>query len=180
MDNTNDKDCTVKTSDATASEKAPALSETVRASTKAETFAQYLLAHNLTFFSQKTVDDALQTVVFYSNLRVEDDTLPFSIVFDKSIYVTIRVRVLAGCIDSDNLYEMLNYINSTNTHYKIFKYMCAANGDLVLDACLTFLPDGFSAALVLQMIDTIQDHLNETYSIWQQRSKGNNTTPILQ
>lgn len=174
MDKTNDNECFSETGGASA----PA--ETLCIATKAEAFAQYLLAHNLTFFSQKSADDALQTVVFHSNLRVEDDTLPLSIVFDKSIYVTIRVRVLAKCIDTDNLYEMLNYINATNTHYKIFKYMCAANGDLVLDACLTFVPNGFSAALVLQMVDTIQEHLGETYSVWQQRSKKDATAPILQ
>lgn len=166
---------------APAAEKTSASGEVTQAASKADMFSSHLLAQNITCFSKNALEDRLQTVVFASNFRLQDGAaLPFSILFDNSIYVTIRIRILPEAINCDNHYEMLNYINLTNTHYKIFKYMAAANGDLVLDACMTFLPDSFSAALVLQMLDTIQEHLKEAYPLWQQRADSEARAPILQ
>lgn len=145
------------------------MAEEKRINLKAQKFEKYTQDHQLNFFNKVDVKndkgerDAAETTVFQSNIRVEGQTIPVGIITDNTIYTIIRVQVGSGLIKESNKNKFLEYLNTLNRSYKVFKYVAAEDGSVFLDACLPSTNDSFDPEVVKVVLDVIVDHLNHEY-----------------
>lgn len=145
------------------------MAEEKRINLKAQKFEKYTQDHQLNFFNKVEVKndkgerDAAETTVFQSNIRVEGQTVPVGIITDNTIYTIIRVQVGSGLVKESNKNKFLEYLNTLNRSYKVFKYVAAEDGSVFLDACLPSTNDSFDPEVVKVVLDVIVDHLNHEY-----------------
>lgn len=139
------------------------MAEEKRVNLKAGKFEKYTKDNNMNFFVKKEMKDEADTVIFQSNIKVEGQTLPMGIITDNTIYTIIRVQVGSQLVKESNKAKFLEYINTLNRSYKVFKYVAAEDGSLFLDACLPSTNDSFDAEIVRVVLDVVVDHLNTEY-----------------
>lgn len=145
------------------------MAEEKRINLKAQKFEKYTQDHQLNFFNKVEVKndkgerDAAETTVFQSNICVEGQTVPVGIITDNTIYTIIRVQVGSGLVKESNKNKFLEYLNTLNRSYKVFKYVAAEDGSVFLDACLPSTNDSFDPEVVKVVLDVIVDHLNHEY-----------------
>lgn len=139
------------------------MAEEKRVNLKAGKFEKYTKDNNMNFFVKKEMHDEADTVIFQSNIKVEGQTLPMGIITDNTIYTIIRVQVGSQLVKESNKAKFLEYINTLNRSYKVFKYVAAEDGSLFLDACLPSTNDSFDAEIVRVVLDVVVDHLNTEY-----------------
>lgn len=130
---------------------------------KAETFKNYLEKNQIKSFNiDEIAGDALNSVVFRSNIEINGQQLPTIVVLDSSIYGMVRVLVAPRVLNETNEAELLKELNRLNKSYKSFKYYFDDNGSLVLDCCILFKEDS-DGELIYTMFDVIIRHLNSEY-----------------
>lgn len=140
---------------------------------KAEAFKNYLDERKITCFTVDEIkDDALNSVVFRSNIEINGQQLPTIVVLDSSIYGMVRVLVAPRVLNDANEAALLKELNRLNKSYKSFKYYFDDNGSLVLDCCILFRAGEADGDLIYTMFDVIIRHLNGEYKklmqlIWQ-------------
>lgn len=139
------------------------MSEEKRVNLKAKKFEQYTSANKMDFFVKNEVHDEADTVVFQSNIQVEGQTIPMGIITDSTIYTIIRVQVGSKLVKESNKNKFLEYLNTLNRSYKVFKYVAADDGSVFLDACLPSTNDSFDPEIVRVVLDVVVDHLNSEY-----------------
>lgn len=137
--------------------------EEKRVNLKARKFEQYTSANKMDFFVKNEVHDEADTVVFQSNIQVEGQTIPMGIITDSTIYTIIRVQVGSKLVKESNKNKFLEYLNTLNRSYKVFKYVAADDGSVFLDACLPSTNDSFDPEIVRVVLDVVVDHLNSEY-----------------
>ena len=107
--------------------------------------------------------ESMDTVVFQSNIKVEGQTIPMGIITDNTIYTIIRVQVGSQLVKDSNKAKFLEYLNTLNRSYKVFKYVAADDGSIFLDCCLPSTNDSFDPEIVRVVLDVVVDHLNSEY-----------------
>lgn len=137
--------------------------EEKRVNLKARKFEQYTSANKMDFFVKNEVHDEADTVVFQSNIQVEGQTIPMGIITDSTIYTIIRVQVGSKLVKESNKNKFLEYLNTLNRSYKVFKYVAADDGSVFLDACLPSTNDSFDPEIVRVVLGVVVDHLNSEY-----------------
>ena len=117
----------------------------------------------MNFFNKNEVHDEADTVVFQSNIKVEGQTIPMGIITDNTIYTIIRVQVGSQLVKDSSKAKFLEYLNTLNRNYKVFKYVAADDGSIFLDCCLPSTNDSFDPEIVRVVLDVVVDHLNSEY-----------------
>lgn len=131
---------------------------------KAEAFKNYLDERKITCFTVDEIkDDALNSVVFRSNIEINGQQLPAIVVLDSSIYGMVRVLVAPRVLNDANEAALLKELNRLNKSYKSFKYYFDDSGSLVLDCCILFKAGEADGDLIYTMFDVIIRHLNDEY-----------------
>ena len=139
------------------------MAEEKRVNLKAKKFEAYIQKNNMNFFNKNEVHDEADTVVFQSNIKVEGQTIPMGIITDNTIYTIIRVQVGSQLVKDSNKAKFLEYLNTLNRSYKVFKYVAAEDGSIFLDCCLPCTNDSFDPEIVRVVLDVVVDHLNSEY-----------------
>ncbi len=139
------------------------MAEEKRVNLKAKKFEAYIQKNNMNFFNKNEVHDEADTVVFQSNIKVEGQTIPMGIITDNTIYTIIRVQVGSQLVKDSNKAKFLEYLNTLNRSYKVFKYVAADDGSIFLDCCLPSTNDSFDSEIVRVVLDVVVDHLNSEY-----------------
>ena len=139
------------------------MAEEKRVNLKAKKFEAYIQKNNMNFFNKNEVHDEADTVVFQSNIKVEGQTIPMGIITDNTIYTIIRVQVGSQLVKDSNKAKFLEYLNTLNRSYKVFKYVAADDGSIFLDCCLPSTNDSFDQEIVRVVLDVVVDHLNSEY-----------------
>ncbi len=139
------------------------MAEEKRENLKAKKFEKYITDNKMNFFVKKEMKDEAETIVFQSNIKVEGQTIPMGIITDNTIYTIIRVQVGSQLVKDSNKIRFLEYINTLNRSYKVFKYVVAEDGSLFLDCCLPSTNDSFDPEIVRVVLDVVVDHLNTEY-----------------
>lgn len=138
---------------------------------KAQKFQAFLTENKINAFSVETAADEMQSAIFRSRMEVSGQELPTVVVIDNSIYVMVRVQIVAGAVQEQTRAAVLAQVNQLNGQYKVFKYYVSDKGDLYLDACLPCLEETFNGELVRTVINVMLQHLTEAYptlmrSVW--------------
>ena len=139
------------------------MAEEKRINEKTVKFDQYIKEKGLNFFNERETQDEADTVVYQSNIKVEGQTIPMGIITDNTIYTIIRVQVGNALVKDDNRTKFLDYLNTLNRSYKVFKYVVADDGSVFLDACLPSTNESFDPEIVRVVLDVVGDHLNSEY-----------------
>ena len=137
--------------------------ETLKLNAQAQKFSDFLDAKEITCFNVQQAEDDLHTAVFRSTMEVGGSTLPVALVLDDSIYGMLRVQVVPQAVQGDNKAALLEYINTQNRTYKVFKYYLAENGALFLDSCILLANDQENGPMIYAVIEVLLKHLQETY-----------------
>jgi hypothetical protein len=132
---------------------------------KARKFQEYLAANQITCFGAQEMNDELHTVIFRTNLEVGGQNLPVVLVTDDSLHTPLQVLVVSSAVQGANRHSVLTYVNELNRTYKSFKYFIGEDNDLILDVCLTVVPEQFEPQLVSLSLDIILRHLQEEYPV---------------
>lgn len=139
---------------------------------KAEKFDKFLAANNIAFFERHEAGDETQTIVFRSNIKVDNQVLPVVIITDSTIYTILRVQVGTGLVSADNKVRVNEYLNGLNRSYKVFKYVYDDKGTIYLDCCLPSSNESFDPEIVRIVLDVVVQHLQTEFpkllkTIWQ-------------
>lgn len=132
---------------------------------KANKFQEFLTANQITCFGVQAMNDELHTVLFRTNLEVGGQQLPVMVVTDDSLHTPLQVRVVPAAIRDESSQSVLTYVNELNRTYKSFKYFISEDNALILDVCLTAVPEEFEPQLVSLTLDIILRHLTEEYPV---------------
>ncbi|WP_188398800.1 histidine kinase [Sporomusa sp. GT1] len=132
---------------------------------KANKFQDFLTAGQITCFGVQAMNDDLHTVIFRTNLEVGGQQLPVMFVTDDTLHTPLQVRVVPAVVQGPDSQSVLLYVNELNRTYKSFKYFISEDDALILDVCLTAVPEQFEPQLVSLTLDVILRHLQEEYPV---------------
>lgn len=132
---------------------------------KADKFQEFLTANQITCFGVQEMNDAVHTVIFRTNLEVGGQQLPVMFVTDDTLHAPLQVRVVAAAVQGPNTLHVFTYVNELNRTYKSFKYFISEDNALILDVCLTAVPEQFEPQLVSLALDVILRNLAEEYPV---------------
>ncbi|MDY6084318.1 MAG: histidine kinase [Dialister sp.] len=141
------------------------MAEEKRVNLKADKFEKYLNDRDMKFFEKSAARDETETVLFRSNLNIDNQKLPVVVITDNTIYTIIRVQVGTGLVSVDNKERMSEYLNEMNRSYKVFKYVYAEDGTIFLDCCLPSTNESFDPEVVRVVLDVVVDHLNTEFKV---------------
>lgn len=139
------------------------MAEEKRVNLKADKFEKYLNDRDMKFFERSEAGDETETILFRSNLSIDNQKLPVVVITDNTIYTIIRVQVGTGLVSVDNKERMNEYLNEMNRSYKVFKYVYAEDGTIFLDCCLPSTNESFDPEIVRVVLDVVVDHLNTEF-----------------
>lgn len=132
---------------------------------KANKFQEFLAANQITCFGVQAMNDEVHTILFRTSLEVGGQQLPVMFVTDDTLHAPLQVRVVPAAVQGTNNQGVLAYVNELNRTYKSFKYFIGEDNALILDVCLTAVPEQFEPQLVSLTLDVILRHLQEEYPV---------------
>ncbi|SCM78728.1 Transcriptional regulator [uncultured Sporomusa sp.] len=132
---------------------------------KANKFQDFLTANQITCFGVQAINDELHTVIFRTNLEIGGQQLPVMFVTDDTLHTPLQVRVVPAVAQEASSSGLFAYINELNRTYKSFKYFISEDDALILDVCLTAVPEQFEPQLVNLTLDVILRHLQDEYPV---------------
>ncbi len=101
--------------------------------------------------------------VFRSHLPIAGQSLPFGILFDDSVYAIIQVQLGAAMATGDKAEKIYGVLNALNEQYRMLKFSADANGSVLLSCIVAAGLSHFEPALVIAILNSIQEELNENY-----------------
>lgn len=101
--------------------------------------------------------------VFRSHLPVAGQSLPFGILFDDSVYAIIQIQLGAAMATGDKAEKIYGTLNALNEQYRMLKFSADANGSVLLSCIVAAGLSHFEPALVIAILNSIQEELNESY-----------------
>ncbi len=147
----------------------------INSNSKANKFQDFLTANQINCFGVREMNDEANTVLFRTNLEVGGQQLPVLLITDAGIYTLLQVQVAPEVIREGNNQSVLDHINTLNRSYKSFKFFINDENALILDVCLTAMPEQFDPQLVSLTLDTILRHLADEYPLIMRKIWGDAT-----
>lgn len=146
---------------------------------KAEKYSNFLKEKGINFFNvEDRGQEEMHPVVYRSFMEINGQNLPVWVVIDDSIYMMIHVRLGSKLLKDANKAALLDYFNNMNAHYKVFKYYADAEGDVLLESCISVGPvESFEPEIIHVVLDVIVKHLTKEYAtlmklVWADYSSG--------
>ncbi len=101
--------------------------------------------------------------VFRSRLPVAGQSLPFGILFDDSVYAIIQIQLGEAMATGEKAEKIYAILNALNEQYRMLKFSADANGSVLLSCIVAAGLSHFEPALVIAILNSIQEELNESY-----------------
>ena len=102
--------------------------------------------------------------VVRSLLPVADTKLPFGILFDDSVYAIIQIQLAAELAAGDNAKKLYSVLNALNDNYRMLKFSVDGKGNVLLACVVAAGLPNFEPALVIAILNSIQEELNANYA----------------
>lgn len=131
---------------------------------KTEKLREYFVKNKMEMFAAQDVGDENETTVLRTRMEVGKNLLPMAILVDKSAYTLIQVELMPKLVPADKFDKFAKSLNALNNAVRLFKFTLSGQGDLMLNATLTFVDEQFDPAMLHAILVEIMKYLDKDYN----------------
>lgn len=131
---------------------------------KTEKLRKYFADNKMEMFVAQDVGDANETTVLRTRMEIGKTLLPMAILIDKSAYMLIQVELMPKLVAADKFNKFAKSLNALNNAVRLFKFTLSGQGDLMLNATLTFPDEQFEPVLFHAILVEIMKYLDKDYN----------------
>lgn len=130
---------------------------------KDKAFQDYLDTNKISGFGKQYVGEKGEVDIYRSNLQIKNNTIPFMVLLDNSVYTLLQFQVASGAVKADKKEKLCAYFNDLNNQYRMLKFTCDAAGNVLLSVSIPAGAPHFEPALVIALLNEVEKLLNQEY-----------------
>ena len=108
-----------------------------------------------------------ESKIFQTKLLITGHPLPLFIVLNPSVYNFIQVHLVT--IAPEQSEKCLEALNALNINFSMLKYGLSKGGNITLTCSIPTGTEKFDPAMVIALIDQVQEHLTANYDALMQK-----------
>ena len=118
----------------------------------AKTFEEYIKKENITGFQIREAGDERNTVIFESEIEVEERRLPIALIIDATAYATIRIRLAQNAVDDTNAMLLTGWLMRQNQDSRLFKFYLTSDTAILADVVVPHNPEAFDPEVMVSVL----------------------------
>ena len=118
----------------------------------AKTFEEYIKKENITGFQIREAGDERNTVIFESEIEVEERRLPIALIIDSTAYATIRIRLAQNAVDDTNAMLLTGWLMRQNQDSRLVKFYLTSDTAILADVVVPHNPDAFDPEVMVSVL----------------------------
>ena len=118
----------------------------------AKTFEEYIKKENITGFQIREAGDDRNTVIFESEIEVEERRLPIAVIIDSTAYATIRIRLAQNAVDDTNAMLLTGWLMRQNQDSRLVKFYLTSDTTILADVVVPHNPDAFDPEVMVSVL----------------------------
>ena len=118
----------------------------------AKTFEEYIKKENITGFQVREAGDERNTVIFESEIEVEERRLPIALIIDATAYATIRIRLAQNAVDDTNAMLLTGWLMRQNQDSRLVKFYLTSDTAILADVVVPHNPDAFDPEVMVSVL----------------------------
>ncbi|ERJ95141.1 hypothetical protein HMPREF1992_00849 [Selenomonas sp. oral taxon 892 str. F0426] len=118
----------------------------------AKTFEDYIKKENITGFQVREAGDERNTVIFESEIEVEERRLPIALIIDSTAYATIRIRLAQNAVDDTNAMLLTGWLMRQNQDSRLVKFYLTSDTAILADVVVPHNPEAFDPEVMVSVL----------------------------
>lgn len=118
----------------------------------AKTFEEYIKKENITGFQVREAGDERNTVIFESEIEVEERRLPIALIIDSTAYATIRIRLAQNAVDDTNAMLLTGWLMRQNQDSRLVKFYLTSDTAILADVVVPHNPEAFDPEVMVSVL----------------------------
>ena len=118
----------------------------------AKTFEEYIKKENITGFQIREAGDERNTVIFESEIEVEERRLPIALIIDSTAYATIRIRLAQNAVDDTNAMLLTGWLMRQNQDSRLVKFYLTSDTAILADVVVPHNPGAFDPEVMVSVL----------------------------
>ena len=118
----------------------------------AKTFEEYIKKENITGFQIREAGDERNTVIFESEIEVEERRLPIALIIDATAYATIRIRLAQNAVDDTNAMLLTGWLMRQNQDSRLVKFYLTSDTAILADVVFPHNPEAFDPEVMVSVL----------------------------
>jgi len=118
----------------------------------AKTFEEYIKKENITGFQIREAGDDRNTVIFESEIEVEERRLPIAVIIDSTAYATIRIRLAQNAVDDTNAMLLMGWLMRQNQDSRLIKFYLTSDTAILADVVVPHSPEEFDPEVMVSVL----------------------------
>ena len=118
----------------------------------AKTFEDYIKKENITGFQIREAGDDRNTVIFESEIEVEERRLPIAVIIDSTAYATIRIRLAQNAVDDTNAMLLMGWLMRQNQDSRLIKFYLTSDTAILADVVVPHSPEEFDPEVMVSVL----------------------------
>ena len=118
----------------------------------AKTFEEYIKKENITGFQIREAGDDRNTVIFESEIEVEERRLPIAVIIDSTAYATIRIRLAQNAVDDTNAMLLMGWLMRQNQDSRLVKFYLTSDTAILADVVVPHNPEAFDPEVMVSVL----------------------------
>lgn len=118
----------------------------------AKTFEEYIKKENITGFQIREAGDDRNTVIFESEIEVEERRLPIAVIIDSTAYATIRIRLAQNAVDDTNAMLLTGWLMRQNQDSRLIKFYLTSDTAILADVVVPHSPEEFDPEVMVSVL----------------------------
>ena len=118
----------------------------------AKTFEEYIKKENITGFQVREAGDERNTVIFESDIEVEERRLPIALIIDATAYATIRIRLAQNAVDDTNAMLLTGWLMRQNQDSRLVKFYLTSDTAILADVVVPHKPEAFDPEVMVSVL----------------------------
>ena len=118
----------------------------------AKTFEDYIKKENITGFQVREAGDERNTVIFESEIEVEERRLPIALIIDSTAYATIRIRLAQNAVDDTNAMLLRGWLMRQNQDSRLVKFYLTSDTAILADVVVPHNPAAFDTEVMTSVL----------------------------
>ena len=118
----------------------------------AKTFEEYIKKENITGFQVREAGDERKTVIFESEIEVEERRLPIALIIDSTAYATIRIRLAQNAVDDTNAMLLTGWLMRQNQDSRLVKFYLTSDTAILADVVVPHNPEAFDPEVMVSVL----------------------------